>query len=212
MYSQTVTRSEARKKIGISQSTRVIASIGQVRAYKNIPQLIRVFRDMDDQHAMLLICGKAARTKMRKKIETVAGVHPRVRLFLEWIKDEDLQLYFCAADILVFPYRDILNSGSALLALSFDRPVLVPRLGAMADLQKAVGGEWVRTYEGPLTAEILREAVNWAVNENRQQQAPLDNLSWSSIARQTIAAYRAVVGSPVSQSNGSSSQPVPHQG
>jgi len=195
VYPQTITRSAAREKLGISQSTRVIASIGQLRPYKNIPELIRVFRDMDDQHAILVICGKPVGKKIKKDIQSAAGKDPRIRLFLEWVKDVDVQAYCSAADLLVFPYRDILNSGSALLGLSFDRPILVPRLGAMADLQKAVGADWVRTYEGTLNAAILGEALNWAINQNRQQQAPLEDLSWSSIARQTIGAYRRIVGS-----------------
>jgi glycosyltransferase involved in cell wall biosynthesis len=199
VYPRTITRSAAREKLGISQSTRVIASVGQLRPYKNIPELIRVFRDMDDQGTILLICGNPVGREIEKTIRSAAGKDPRIRLFLEWVNDVDLQAYCCSADLLVFPYRDILNSGSALLALSFDRPILVPRLGAMADLQKAVGADWVRTYEGDLSTATLGEAMDWAVNENREEHAPLDDLDWSSIARQTIAAYRTVVGDMPSQ-------------
>jgi beta-1,4-mannosyltransferase len=41
-----------------------------------------------------------------------------------------------AADLIALPYKEILNSGSAILALSFDRPILVPAAGALAELSE----------------------------------------------------------------------------
>ena len=87
--------------------------------------------------------------------------------------------------------RDITNSGSALLALSFDRPVLVPRLGAMGELQALLGPDWVHTYEGDLTPAILDEGIAWA-RRPRPARADLSSLEWGAIAEQTLAFYRAV--------------------
>src|SRR3546814_10110494 len=55
------------------------------------------------------------------------------------------------ADAVVLPYRDIVNSGSALLALSRFRPVIAPRLGSLIELQGQVGEDWLWLYDGPLT-------------------------------------------------------------
>jgi len=197
VYPRTITRSEAREKLGVAQSNRVFASVGQLRPYKNIPILVRAFRGLDRPDAALLISGNPISPEIEGEIRSAAGEDARIRLFLGWIEDEDLQLYFKAADLLVFPYRDILNSGSALLGLSFDRPVLVPRLGAMAELQKFVGSNWVRTYEGDLNAATLGDAIDWALTEKRGQHAPLSDLDWCSIARRTIAAYRSIMEFPV---------------
>ena len=108
---------------------------------------------------------------------------------LEHVPDVDVQRYLRAADLVVLPFRDITNSASALLALSFDRPVLVPALGAMGELQAIVGTEWVRTYEGELTAEVLAEALEWAAHRS-DGSAPLDALGWAEIARRTLVVYR----------------------
>jgi len=138
--------------------------------------------------------GKPAPNKMEKDIRSAAGNDPCVRLFLEWVENLELQKYLKAAALLVFPYRHILNSGGALLGLSFDRPVRVSRLGAMATLQKAVGTNWIRTYEGELNAAILGEAIDCALDESRGQHAPLDSMNWSPLAHQTIPAYRTIAG------------------
>ena len=95
-----------------------------------------------------------------------------------------MQQYFLAADLAVVPQREFLNSGSALLALSFDRPVLAARQGSMIDVQEHVGTEWVRLFENKLTAHTLGKALKWA-DQPRPNEAPLDDLSWVHLARRT---------------------------
>jgi hypothetical protein len=86
-----------------------------------------------------------------------------------------------------------MHSGSALLALSFDRPVLVPDRGAMTELQQRVGADWMRTYASDLTPSILAEGVEWARTTDRADRPPLGDLEWPRLARQTVALYRRVL-------------------
>jgi hypothetical protein len=115
-----------------------------------------------------------------------------VRLTLEHVPDVDMQRYLRAADLVVLPFTDITNSASALLALSFDRPVLVPALGAMGELQAIVGEDWVRTYDGELTREILAGALESATRPPGARP-DLEPLGWDGIARRTLALYRDVI-------------------
>ena len=117
---------------------------------------------------------------------------PRIRLTLGHVPDDQVQVYLRAADLVALPFRDITNSGSALLALGFDRPVLVPDRGAMGELQALAGSEWVRTYEGELTPALLAHALEWARAGRPQASPPLEALDWSRIAEETLAFYRAL--------------------
>ena len=78
-----------------------------------------------------------------------------------------------------------------MLALSFDRPILVPALGALAELRDVVGTDWVRLYEGELSPEVICKAVEWAKNRRvrPEARAPLQDLNWDHIARVTIRAF-----------------------
>jgi hypothetical protein len=78
------------------------------------------------------------------------------------------------------------------LALSFNRPVLVPNRGAMTELQTQVGPDWVRTYKGPLSPDDLEEGLQWAAATDRAATAPLDALEWTVLAMKTHEAYEAV--------------------
>ena len=78
-----------------------------------------------------------------------------------------------------------------MLALSFDRPILVPTMGAMAELREIVGSDWVRLYEGELSPEIMRSAIDWTKGRRLglNARAPLDDLNWDRIAQMTIRAF-----------------------
>jgi glycosyltransferase involved in cell wall biosynthesis len=193
-YPRTVSREEARGILGISPEKRVIAYFGQIRPYKNVPRLVQVFRSLPGDDLMLLICGRISkRTGGRQEIVAAAEGDPRIRLELRYIKPEEIQVFLLAADLMVFPYSEILNSGSAILALSYDRPVVAPNLGALPELRTLVGDAWMRGYEGDIDARILADSLAWALQTERPPRAPLEDLDWTKIGAQTLDAYWAVV-------------------
>ena len=191
-YPDRVTREEARAGLGLPDEAAVVTFLGLLRRYKNVPHLVRTVRALPpERNAILVVGGRPLDPTLAPEIRRAADQDPRVRLTLARVPDEDVQRYLRAADLVVLPFTDITNSGSALLALSFDRPVLVPRLGAMGELQTLVGPDWVHTYEGDLTPRILDEAITWA-RRPRPARADLSALEWGAIAEQTLAFYRAV--------------------
>lgn len=195
VYQNIVSNAEARRNLGIPSTAKVVGFIGAVRPYKNLPELIRCFRALGMPEAALLIAGRPLPDCMKSVIEKLADNDARISCELRFIEDDELQIYFAAADLIVLPFSTILNSGSAMLALSFNRPVLTIAKGALVELARAVGADWMRTYEGPLTSEVLREAIAWAGKEGRAPTAPLDAFDWPALAAQTLRAYRTVLGS-----------------
>ncbi len=191
-YPAEVDRGAARAALGLPADARVVAFLGAIRPYKNLPALLAAFRGVPGEGWRLLVAGKPAGDDLEAEIRRGAAGEGRVRLDLAFVPKARVQLYLRAADLVVFPYREILNSGSALLALSFDRPILVSERGAMAELAAAVGPEWVRTYGGELTAATLVEAMAWARGCPRDPARLLRDLDWEEIARRTVLAYEAV--------------------
>ena len=195
-YESDVTREAARARLGIPDAARVILFFGRVGEYKNVPALARALRDVPENVAggpvRLLVAGKPRNAAIESTVRQACAGDPRISLHLGAVPRAEAQLYFRAADLVALPYREILNSGTALLALSFDRPVLVPALGACRDLAEQVGGDWVFTYD-QLTPEILAGALERAVTSARAASCPLDMLSPASVADRTLAAYRALL-------------------
>jgi len=58
----------------------------------------------------------------------------RIKMVLEYIPNDQIQVYMNVADVIVLPFQDILTSGSALLAMGFAKAIIAPRLGCMTEI------------------------------------------------------------------------------
>jgi glycosyltransferase involved in cell wall biosynthesis len=198
-----IAREESRLRLGIDQSSKVVGFFGSVERYKGITELVEVFSKLNDNRAVLYVAGKCYMTPQeRAHIEHIAARDSRVHLRFEYIPDADVASYIRASDLVVLPFREILNSGTAVLALSLDRPVLAPVKGAMYELQQFAGAEWVHLYSGELTSETLQQHLHAVVKAAamRGRCRPLEagwaGLDWKDLAQLTLNAYRCVTGSP----------------
>jgi len=190
-YPDVVSRDDARNALQVRPNEFVITFLGQIRRYKGIVPLIRCFTQAQVTNTELIIAGSPVDKALLLEIKEAAANNPYVRMFPDFVDPNDIQKFLRATDLVVLPYNEILNSGSAILALSFDRPILVPALGALAELREIVGPEWVRLYEGELSPEIIRNAIDWAKGRSlgSNARAPLDGLNWDRIAQLTIRAF-----------------------
>ncbi len=193
-YPDTITRAEARRRLGLPETARVVLFCGRIEPYKNVPALAAAFGALDLPEARLVIAGKPRTDALRRELEAFAARDARLLFHPGRVADDALQVYLRAADLVALPYRDILNSGSAILALSFDRPVLVPALGACAELAEQVGSEWVHTtpqLDASALATPLEKVRALPERTNGAQHEPR---SPATVARATEASYRALLG------------------
>lgn len=190
-YPDVISRRGARQELSLGEEDFVLLFIGQLRRYKNLIRLVECFRDGALEDWRLVIAGEPRDATLGTAIATQAASCRQIIPVLRFIPNEQLQIFLRASDLVVLPYVDILNSGAAILALSFGRPVLVPARGALVDLQQDVGPEWVMTYEQELTAQTLRLAVAWA-RKARPEEPRLDAFDWELIRDTTAAVYREV--------------------
>lgn len=197
-YESTLSKAEAKEALGIGPDQTVIANVGQIRAYKNIPHLIRCVRELNREDVHLVIAGKPGSPDIAREVEDEAAKTANCHLHLRFVDDSELNTLINAADLVALPYSNILNSGSAILALSFDRPVLVPNMGSMPELQDAVGPDWVRLHGDGLTVDDLRSALDWASAGPAADEtpAPLEALSWPVIAQATLDFFAEVQAKP----------------
>lgn len=133
-YPNQISRTEARQRLDIASHQKVLLNLGQIKPYKGIDRLLAAFQQIADPDVVLLIAGVCPDPALAALIRQVADADRRILLHLEFIPDEAIQLYMNACDWVALPYQKVLNSGSALLALSFSRPVIVPQRGALTEL------------------------------------------------------------------------------
>lgn len=139
-YADHIERSEARERIGFDAGARLLLFFGSVQRYKGISRLIGAFqsaRRKGCEDLRLVIAGFPSDKDYVEEVSRAASRDPAIRYFPSKVPDDDIQLYFRAADAVVLPYSgDQLNSGAAMLALSFDCPVIAPNEPAFERLSR----------------------------------------------------------------------------
>jgi beta-1,4-mannosyltransferase len=103
-----------------------ILHFGLLRRYKGTEALLGVFGSLADPGATLRIVGHPQDADLVPAIEKACRDDHRVSARLEYVEDTELASELRRSQLVVLPFDRVVNSSSALLALSLDRPVLVP--------------------------------------------------------------------------------------
>lgn len=195
VYPRTISKAAARAKLKIDPQQFVYAFFGRIEYYKGILPLLETFRKIDQKDAILLIAGPCADAELKEIIENHAVNDHRIRAIIEFIPDDEVQSFVLSSDIFVFPFSRITTSSSVVLAMSFERSVIIPLLGEMVDIPKNA----VFHYD-PKDTSSLKRTMEYAYANPKAIQVKEKNAfsfakqnSWESISKKTAAFYENVL-------------------
>lgn len=199
-YPNEVDRAGARRRLGLSRAGRVALFFGYLRPYKGLDALIRAFGSVAGPDDTLVIAGRAhpgvsvpELTGLAKQCCPTAAT---VRIHDRYVPTQDVQLYFNASDLVVLPFRRILNSGSLLLAMSFARCVVAPRMGSIPEVACPEGYFGYDPHDAEGLADVLREAMDRDDLPRRGRAArefARRNYAWKDIARKARTLYETIL-------------------
>jgi len=192
-YENTVTKEMARTELNIDQNSFVYLYFGSMRAYKGLPELIKAYSSLTvvGKSQLFLVGTKRNVRPVRTALKKAEGVEDIITL-PKYVPDNEVQLYFKAADVVVLPFRDILGSGSTLLAMSFGRPLVVRRKGCIPDIVPGANFLYDSQIKG------LRQAMTDAYEAENLEEISEKNIAraramdWSSVARETKKMYESL--------------------
>ena len=135
VYPNQVTRTEARQCLGLPEQCRLFVFLGQLRSYKGLDALARAADRIAAQYAdaHFVVAGQPFKFEPEQLLAGVTHAD-RIHIRPEQVPDGQLQWYLNAADFMVLPYKKILTSGTAFLAISFGLPVIAPSIGLLGDV------------------------------------------------------------------------------
>ncbi|MEQ1785492.1 MAG: glycosyltransferase [Acidimicrobiales bacterium] len=165
---------------------------GRVRRYKGVERLLQAFAELPDQGASLHIVGRTEDAEMAADVRRACLADQRVVALDDFVTDAVLADEVRQAEVVVLPFVEMTNSGSMLLALSLDRPVLVPRLPVTEAIAAEVGAGWVLLFDGELDAEALARAMGSPTPEETARP-DLSAREWPPIAAAHAAAFARAV-------------------
>ncbi|MCS6966579.1 MAG: glycosyltransferase [Candidatus Kapabacteria bacterium] len=136
-YGTAVPREEARRRLGLPAEAPIVLFFGLVRPYKGVDLLLEALPRVPVP-LFTVIAGEwyIDPSPFLQRAREL-GIAERLRVDNRFILRNEAPLYFCAADVVVQPYRSATQSGVTPLALSYERPVIVTNVGGLAEYVEA---------------------------------------------------------------------------
>lgn len=191
-----------RRKHDLGSADVIVLFQGIIKPYKGLEFLLQAWPAVAAKHpgAKLVVAGNADSgylDKLRNEIARL-GIEGTVRTIFGFIPDRDIPVLFEAADILVYPYQRITQSGALLTGMAFAKAIVATAVGGFTETlsneetallvdygdHRQLADSLLRLIED----ESARERLGKAVHAELQK-----NYSWESIADRTLECYGKVL-------------------
>jgi D-inositol-3-phosphate glycosyltransferase len=198
-----LTSAEAKRKLGVRPSEKTILFFGGIRHYKGLEYLAAAFREvaLRDKAYRLIIAGEPKKEAVQywREIQQSIELEPTSKQVIQdirFVADEETELYFKGADVIVLPYTQVFQSGVLFLAYSFGLPVIATNVGSLSD--DIVEGETGFTCRPQDAADLARAIDTYFESElfqNLDQRRTAirsfarGRNSWDVVSSKTCSVY-----------------------
>ena len=204
-----MTTNEAKQRLGLGAGEVAALFFGQIAPYKGLEFLAAALPELtrNNRGFRLIIAGKVKKGSESywREIELRLcsdGTRERVIAKIEHIPDEDVEVYFKAADVLVIPYTRIFQSGVPFLAYSFGLPVIATDVGSLREdiIEGKTGslcrardpGDLARAITAYFSSEMFRRLE---LDRPDIRRFARERHSWEEVGRTTESVYRRLIAS-----------------
>ncbi|MBP5504668.1 MAG: glycosyltransferase [Bacteroidales bacterium] len=136
-YGSKESKADAAAALGLDPTVDYFLFFGLIRDYKGLDLLLDAMAcdDLRDSKAQLIVAGEfyGDSAKYYEK-ERYLGLKGRIHWFPEFIPDDKVRHFFNVADLVVQPYRTATQSGITQIAYHFEKPMIVTRVGGLAEI------------------------------------------------------------------------------
>jgi glycosyltransferase involved in cell wall biosynthesis len=132
-------RAEARRHLGLQRRDKAMLFFGNIAPYKGLNYLVAATTQLlerDSTYCLIIVGRPKGDTshwnRIKQAIEDVK-LGGRIIQRIEYIPDEETEIYFKAADVLVLPYTHVFQSGVLFLGYSFGLPAIAADVGSLRE-------------------------------------------------------------------------------
>jgi len=205
----SMTTIDAKRTLCLRSNNKLMLCFGQIAPYKGLEYLIDAFSELakSDESYRLIIAGKVKPgqteywNRIRRKIDD-SVCRDQIIVRIEHVPDEEVELYFKAADVLIVPYIHIFQSGVPFLAYSFGLPVIATDVGSLREdivegrtgfvCQSRDSADLAGTIDRYFKSELFRDLESRRLEIKEYAN---ERYSWNKVAAITTAVYSKLVSS-----------------
>lgn len=188
-FGNKIDSAEAKEKLAIPGNKKVILFFGFIRDYKGLDLLIEAISNLKDEY-VLVIAGEVYGSfdKYDKQIADLK-IKNKIIKHVRYISDEEVPVFFSAADVCILPYKSATQSGITSIAFHFDLPLIATNTGGLSEtIQHKKTGLIVELPDPSLLASAIENYFSQNLKEGFQKEIQLlkKRLSWEKLAHAII--------------------------
>lgn len=186
-----VSSDTVRKRLSIGNAEKIVLFFGLLSRYKGTDVLLEAFPRIHRETGALLVLAGFPSPEFdlaaHQERARATGVDTAVKLIPQYIPSEELAAWMEMAGVVVFPYRDIYQSGALHVAQTFGAPIVATAIRAMQDvIEDGVSGLLVPPGDpDALAAAVVRILRDDALADRLGARAAEDargKFAWETIA------------------------------
>jgi len=166
-FGEPITKTEALQKLNLDPAFNYILFFGFIRDYKGLDLLLEAFAGLKQLKVKLIVAGEFyCDPKPYYDIIANHNLEEQVIMSNDFIPDSQVLNYFCAADLVVQPYKSATQSGVTQIAYHFNKPMIITNVGGLAEfVPDGKAGYVVNPEPSEIAAAIIR-----FYHENRESE------------------------------------------
>ena len=187
---------------GESESRPTVLLFGVIRPYKGYDYLLEAWPKVTEEieKARLVIAGRAD-NEVQDGIESIVKkeeIEASVTRIYRYVSDDELMKIIEDADVLVYPYNNITQSGALFTGMGEGKAIVATDVGGLGEtLQDGDTGLLVEFGDHEQLANALIDLLQHPEKRSRLGRAAREDLntrlSWEQIARRTVDCYRSTL-------------------
>ena len=197
-FGNSVSKDEAIKTLNLDPSSRYMLFFGFIRDYKGLDLLLKAIAhpQLREQPVKLIVAGEFyTDSKPYHDIINNENLHDKVILMDRFIPDNEVYKYFCAADIVVQPYKDATQSGVTQIGYHFNKPMLVTDVGGLSEI---IPHGKVGYVVKPDVDAIAQALIDFYVNQREKEfeshvTIEKKKFSWANMVNTIETVYKQII-------------------
>lgn len=135
-FGEKLEKAAARRALGLPEDASLVLFFGLIRKYKGLDMLLQAFGELRSKPGIKLVIAGEFYEDRQPYLDLIKeyGIEEQVILHGNFIANEDVKLYFSAADLVALPYRDATQSGVTQVSFHFEVPTLVTNVGGLGEI------------------------------------------------------------------------------
>lgn len=138
-YGAGISQEKALAQLSLPRGEKYALFFGFIRKYKGLDILLEAMADprIADANIKLIVAGEYyGDRELYEGIIVKHGLADRVSLFTDFIPNDEVRIYFSAADCVVLPYRSATQSGITQVAYHFGKGMVATNVGGLPEMVK----------------------------------------------------------------------------